>query len=187
MEARGGHLKGSFKGTKRTASGYVAKKFSILGVSPTNVASRLTNSEVEERTNARLVVLFALALFFRWKKVASCYELSNRRVASLLTCTRVCSSRRPSAVYTHRHRHTHMRARSRKTRQPQRQHRCTAALLHNEKGGGLIKEARRGENGRRLGGIGEARADPRGLFSNKGLERGTQRTSLGRISRGKKE
>lgn len=62
-----------------------------------------------------------------------------------------------------------------------------AALLHNEKGGGLIKEARRGENGRRLGGIGEAQADPRGLFSNKGLERRTQRTSLRRISRGKKE
>lgn len=166
----------------------------MLGVSPTNVARpvafRLTNSEVEERTNARLIVLFGLASFFRRKKVAVCYELPNWRIASLLygTCTRVCSSGRPSAgIYTLTQTHTHARALAQNS-QPQRQHRCTAALLqHNEKGGGLIKEARRGENGRRLGGIGEAQADPRGLFSNKGLERGTQRTSSRRISRGKKE
>lgn len=65
--------------------------------------------------------------------------------------------------------------------------RSTLQWLHNEKGCGLIKEARGGENERRLDVIAEAQLDLQGLFLNKGLEHKTKRISLRRNLRKKKK
>ena len=63
----------------------------------------------------------------------------------------------------------------------------TLQWLHNEKGCGLIKEARDGENERRLDVTAEAQLDLQGLFLNKGLEHKTKRISLRRNLRKKKK
>lgn len=63
----------------------------------------------------------------------------------------------------------------------------TLQWLHNEKGCGLIKEARGGENERRLDVTAEAQLDLQGLFLNKGLEHKTKRISLRRNLRKKKK
>lgn len=129
----------------------------------------------------QLVFLFAVlsCCSFAERKLLS-NGLSNRRIVSYIhTCICTCVRIYFEAVKCNTCGHVYM---------------CWSACacstlqwLHNEKGCGLIKEARGGENERRLDVIAEAQLDLQGLFLNKGLEHKTKRISLRRNLRKKKK